>query len=521
MRINFIKRVVSIFLICSLILVVTGCADKPQSNNNSSDDSEHYHISIDNTSPVQSNYNGQGAYYASFSCMNDVTGKPGTVIYSDEQIEWEMECVRRSGVNVVRTMFMESWAWDPATGDNVENVKVNWDTDDMKCFYKWLDKMTEMKIDVMVSFGWTMGALGKTAVERNIPVFQYMSGSSNYFDCIPYYAQFYSDFVKEVIVKRGYNCIKYANIMTEPDYNPAGDVEANSHEHWQQWYTAAEALHNKLVKDGVRQSIKLLGAQSVRDNDWVKWTVEEADDIIDIYTAHRYPTVDSYYEQGALYDQVYYKAKEWVDTVRPTGKDFWWDEIQVFTKNEPDTEMHPKYQGAQEVLAISAMMNAGVSKNLLWMLAKQKYPNNFATYTEFVEGVQTTTGFLGYLNWDNTPEPVWYAYSMVANALNHPEQSVYEIIPENDIYGTLSVSEDGTVTLIAVNMSLEDQEISFDFEKSFDDITLYRYCYDPSIIEANAQVELIKSSGKFINVYNTITDKIPSFGVTVYTSSKF
>lgn len=512
-------KLLAIFLSSVICLSLTACGN----NNNSQqqgeiDNSDVIQVSLNNKTPVNTDYEGMGAVYHAFATSDDDVLEP----YTDEQIEYEMNSIKKTGCTLVRTMFYEGWVWDS------KSKKVDWNSEGMKGFYKYLDYMKEMDIEVAVNFGWHIMQITSydalTAKENFYPA---LAGSTDWDKCVKAYSEFWSEFIDEVIIKRGYDCIKYGLLFTEPNTGTYADgTKPNTFESFNKWLDVAKSLDANLKNANLRDKIKLVGPNATVDaENWLEWAVEYADDYIDVYAYHSYMRLNSWNDD--LYDSEYEKAKTYIGIIQKTGKPFWYDEGSAYIygatggsdKDNPNSNYNTM-SGTQIINYYIMSMNAGIDKVNLWKIADQKYPYYSLTDSgSFTNGVQRDIT-LPYLNFTTIPGPKWYAYTMVARYLRYSNQTIYEGQSKAGIHSTLVKNENSDYTLIAVNMNFDDKTVQFNFEEALNDVEMFRKCYDFSKFEASTKQSLIPISGKYENISSSINVDMPAGSIVVCSTIK-
>ena len=73
----------------------------------------------------------------------------------------------------------------------------------------------------------------------------------------------------------------------------------------------------------------------------------------------------------------------------------------------------------------------------------------------------------------------------------------------------------GTVTVLAVNDSQQEQTINFNFEKPLN-CNLTRYLYNPETIKCSAAVLPLRKGRHFKNVIQQFVDTLPPGAVVAY-----
>ncbi|MBQ8550683.1 MAG: hypothetical protein IJ426_05015 [Clostridia bacterium] len=211
-------------------------------------------LKADMNSPVQENYLGLGAIYHPFAGMPDDAGR----VYTEEQCEMEAARAAYIRVKVVRGYY--SWyAWDKDTNT------WDWDNERMTVVYKWLERMKKAGITVVLNTGWwNIGDLMGNYHAGPCPF--YVEGDWD--KTIQNYADWVSANVEEIIIKRGFTNVKYFALFTEPNECPLREFpnEEVRKNYRESWYKSAKAVHDTLVRNGLRDKIKLLGPQEGQAN---------------------------------------------------------------------------------------------------------------------------------------------------------------------------------------------------------------------------------------------------------------
>lgn len=239
-------------------------------------------LKADLSRPIQENFEGLGAIYHAFAGMPDDAGR----VYTEEQCALEAKRAADMRVKVVRSYF--SWyAWDAKTN--------TWDWDNERCtaFYKWARRMKDAGITVVVNTGWwNIGDLMGDYHAGPCPFFV----KGDWKKTVQNYADWVSEVVKEIIIKRGFDNIKYFCLFTEPNECIVPSFPYENCEYRELWYDSAIAVHNTLVKNGLRDKIKLLGPQEgVAFRHWfTEWAINEkhCDEWLDGFSMHNYLMFD-------------------------------------------------------------------------------------------------------------------------------------------------------------------------------------------------------------------------------------
>lgn len=231
-------------------------------------------LRINNVKPVQEDFWGNGAIYHGYAGMPDDAGR----VYTEEQCIIEAERAAKMKLKIARTMY-KWWAWDEKTNT------WDWDNEIMTIFYKWLQRMKDGGITVALNTGWcSPGDINSTHWNGKSPFTvegDWEQSKKNYGDWV-------SETVKQLIIKRGFTNIKIFVMFTEPQYG-SGTLPDGKNT-YDCWFEAVQAAHNALVRDGLRDKIKLMGPNegSTVTSEMLHWAAEHANEYLDIYSSHTY-----------------------------------------------------------------------------------------------------------------------------------------------------------------------------------------------------------------------------------------
>jgi hypothetical protein len=471
-------------------------------------------LTILNSSPVVTDSVGTSGIYFAFTFLPD---KTLTEQVTDEELEWEVKMLKNMNVSMVRTFFYPDWAWD------AENGKWDWNSEYMTAFYRYCKVMKDNGIDILGCSsgpGDIQNAISNSGLQNPIPV---ITGSTDFQTNANQYGEWLADFVKETVVKRGYNNIKYFLLSTEPNNRPELWL---SFEAFETFLHTAKAVHEGLVNNNLRDKIQLLGpgittaasaAQQESLKSWTEWTIEYADQYLDIYAIHRYVHLTSSTENSypARYDWV----KSVVQMIKSTGKPLWIDETNsyIYELGLNEKSMNDPLIAMQVALNQVASMNGGASANIFWSLFSQKFTGNLRNTGDRVLGVQMT-GMVPYFRFSRIPTPSYYVMGMMGRAFKK-DASIYEGVSDDaGIYTTMSKNGDGSYGVMVVNTLMEPVEIDISFEKAIDKASFKRYMFSPLTHVSNSSATPIAFDKTITNAKNGFKDVIAPYAVVVYTA---
>lgn len=492
-------------------------------------------LDIDNSKVVNSNWGGVNAINQGFMFLPDEYGRE----YNDAQIAEELKRMEDLDINMVRSYMDAGYAFQYRNG---KEITYDWNSERMQAFYKWLDAMEERDIEVAVQMGWNVGSVAnattKDALGYTIP--WYVSGQLNiYGEMIDMYTDWVELFIKEVIIKRGYD-IEYLVMFTEPyHFNEyTFYVDENNKETKNGWEVSVDLIRatDKALKEaGLRDMVKLTGPQYGLSSKFYEgetleeeldWWISRIGDCIDVYTFHWY--VPTWPGQGSSesasvlddnYDLWLYYLGEVKRIISKTGKPFWFDEwnygAQAMENQKTD------FYAQQVAQTVVAGMNAGIDSMLYWQLFEIVWPTRNDTGGEFVKGIHAL-GVAPSLYESAIPYKLYYGFSLLAKYAGETGSKTYSGSGKKGVCCTMvEYEKDGKTyqNVIVVNSTALEQKISLNFEKSIGK-DMYRYMFDPINTVPTTAAAMIPADKGFSKVDTVLQDTIPAGSIVVYSTVK-
>ena len=477
-------------------------------------DSIYYDVSYSD-SPSVTNHAGTGGILPIFWYLNDNSLEAQ---YTEEQLEFMAKRLKSMNISVVRCQaFQPGYSWDS------KNKCWSTQTEYMKAFYRYAEVMKKYGINIIINP--TAGITSSSQAGEPLPDINCFETDYNVDGSITeadVYADWAAWFVKNVIVDKQYDNIKYLMYATEPN-NRVSDDEA-AFNNYIEFIKAAD----KAFRDGnLRDKIKTVGPNvaynKLLDTDgtglqntlsWLKNAVKY-DDLFDIYSAHMYVKCESFEEDK--YDYCDDFSRRCIELINGTGKEFWYDEFNAYYRDTcggSKVSCDMPLRGTQLALSQVSLMNKGISGAFIWCLFDYKWTESLKS---------TDTGFeAGYFNFgldrsilkSNVPYNAYYAFSILGTAVKAGDTVYPGTSPNKGLYTAKLVHTDNSVSYVVVNMSKKDAIVSFEADGNF-----IKYSYDPQNVELSSQAEYLPV-GTDVNANKNLTDKIASYQVSVYNEKK-
>jgi hypothetical protein len=475
-------------------------------------------LQFDNTKVTNADFGGISFLYSGYHFHPDDI----TESYTEQELQWEIDKVLSMGISMVRANFYISWVWD------YTNNRYDYNTEDMEGFYRFAEILKKNNIKLALVINEHIN----TSFDGRQGPFVILAGGKDPDKCAEEAGKFAADFVQEVIINRKFDNIEYFEMFTEPGndvYGLGNEAMKNSFDRHLKVY---KAIHEELTARGLRKKIKIMGPNISMTHvvepyityslSWLRWTVEYADEYVDVYSIHTYSRVtvtdDDYEHWLTFLDLV-------SEVIKPTGKRLCVDE---FGYDDPRYDIDDLYNGPfydplaslHYATAYIAFMNNGlVSNATIWSLADEKWPRTIRSSAQFKEGVQMTGVAIPNIRNSIKLKPAYYLLSALGRAIQRGCQTYAGESIESGAYGTLVKNPDGSQSLVVVNLGLTSIECTYQFSKSLNGATLYKYVFDQSVTASKYDKPLaVKKT--FQSVKTEFTDTLKAYTVAIYTTKK-
>ena len=232
-------------------------------------------LMIQNTVAVQENFLGNNAVYHGYAGLSDTAGR----IYDEAFCELEADRAAALGLKVARTYY-KWYAYD------FEKNCWDWNAPDFEAFCRWAGRMKDRGIDIALNTGWcSPGDILSNSWGGKSP----FTVAGDWKKSVEKYAKWVSESVHQLVEVRGLTNVKYLVLFTEPQ-NGASGARPEGLTAYDVWYDAARAVADRLMKDGRRSLVKLVGPNegSTVDPKMMQWVHEKDPALLDIYTCHNY-----------------------------------------------------------------------------------------------------------------------------------------------------------------------------------------------------------------------------------------
>ncbi len=189
-----------------------------------------------------------------------------------------MELEKRR-INISNPAFVRLWFqidWFVMDEDGYINRKYVFNSPKMMALYKYLDALKASNIEIELNFGWKIGYTAQSWF--SFPnIFNRKNSAPR---DLEHFATSCSDCLKELIINRGYDNIKYLTFYNEPNGGtPKGwdFICPEGYDIKDYWNKMLTAVDNQLKEDGIRDLVKIWASEVAGSVDNFKTVIDWTD----------------------------------------------------------------------------------------------------------------------------------------------------------------------------------------------------------------------------------------------------
>ena len=395
--------------------------------------------------------------------------------------------VQEMGIDRFRVMLRPAWL-EPLNDDD-DSSSINWgalttESVEMQSLYKVLDLAQKNGIDVNLTL-WGAETIVALADEDMMAQVRAQGGhflakgnnGSNWVIGTLYPEEFAENFSAyvQILQQKGYTCVKEVTPVNEPCWSYIINNEVS----FEAYKELCLALDARFKADGIRDSVKF----NLSDNTdtrayWLESTMNELDDIADIYNSHTY-----IFGYGTTNAKIQAWEEENINITRNTGKPHIIGEFGsnqcIGSTRQSDIDLYER--GVLIVREMLNFYNAGAAGASYWVLFDQYYANN-ASYSEMMmlglwkgpkDMYYSDSDYYATVREDYEVRPQYYAFSLMSKHVPKGAE-VYPINLNNEFaLGSAFKGEDGKWVYVfangnsegdALKLALQNGELVGEFE---------------------------------------------------------
>ncbi|MEG0276486.1 MAG: Ig-like domain-containing protein [Coprobacillus sp.] len=206
--------------------------------------------------------------------------------YTDTQWDSFVEKAKFLKPNIMRVMLHDGDSYCIGF-DESKNPIYDWESPLMERTYKILDFAEENNVPIMLGEWRSISERGFLSYDE--------TGKQVSWDN-PIWANMIVDCLDYLINEKGYTCIKYYNMVNEPNYYKRDHPEVTDQQVYDAWKTAIKNLRAEMIKTGDKKitDLKIVGPDVYDGQEaWIKQTASaDLKDYIDVTEIHRYAPLD-------------------------------------------------------------------------------------------------------------------------------------------------------------------------------------------------------------------------------------
>lgn len=274
--------------------------------------------------------------------------------FNDAHMQLEKRRLTVGKPSIVRLWFQIDWFI--MDEEDYYNRKYTFNSPKMKAVFKELDAFKEAGVEVEFNFGWKVGY---DAVDWFcFPVFNKRNSAPRDLD---QYAIACVDLLRELIINRGYDNIKYLSFYNESNnglYESGWDFVCPKGVHpMDYWVEMLQKVHNRLKQEDMEGIVDIWCAEIVGESPkWAKFYNEKASKLYTNFSAHHY---------GASYTNAWF----WMKDVKEAAGDHPVSVTEFGVYDSADFKPEDFSFERNTLSAILGYMNAGAASLHYWILS--------------------------------------------------------------------------------------------------------------------------------------------------------
>lgn len=347
----------------------------------------------------------------------------------DPAADWPLFCRRIRGMGLHRARMMMQPEWF-ASAPGVYDFSDGNEAVDAVCRQLDLAQETGMHIDLTIWCARSDGFMGYPQSP------DWCSAPTD----PDVYVQIAVEIVKEFLVRRGYTCIGELTLFNEPSW---AAYAADGAAHFFDYAVIARKANDLLVREGLRDRIRLVIADDAEHDAFYRQSVDELHDIADLYAGHTYAygmetpnaVIAAYVAERVAY------ARD-----RGSGKPFIIDEMAT-NKVIPPMKATDSYDYTRGLflakLTVTAL-SAGAAGVSYWCLYDENYD----------DGLRMEVGSWGMADEGYTVRPTYHAWGLLT-ARTAVGSAVYPVRSDRpeEVSAVALKAPDGRVSYVVLDLT--------------------------------------------------------------------
>ncbi|RTY86234.1 cellulase family glycosylhydrolase [Flavobacterium sp. RSP15] len=485
----------------------------------------HPQVLIQSNKVISNEFIGIGFEFSAYPHADAENAEWGKLM-TDEKWEEVFERVSFIKPKIVRVIDQANWRYLKGF-DNKGNPLIDFESEQMQALYKLLDYCQENKIIVI------LGEWGQPykVHDTHLNLQNSFTGAND-----PKWINLIIKNLKHLILDKKYTCIKYYNLVNEPN-----GYWATTDGDWDQWKQGASMLNLAIKNAGLATNVALIGPDSTPyDNpkskykglDWARQAVLQIPDLISAYDVHDYPSKESI--RVGEFQKTYTNLIKYADSLE--RKPFILGELGITGPSSSKKNIGDKYSSKDSQLsvydydygvdmadALIQSLNSGFDAVIAWDL-------DDAMHTLDDKGDKFQLKRWGMFNIlgeeltgkkeDSDLRPWFYTWSIICRYFEKDMKIVkIENLNIEKVRAAAGISPSGDITIAIVNNSNKDANFNLNIKDFQKEKIVKKYLFSENNRIVNEKGFPIPQKDKTtISNQKSIKVAIPAKSVILYTS---
>ncbi len=501
------KKIITLLLSALMLFTVSACVGEPVDNANTTVPED-----TDVTLEILKQQGNQKVFGVGTELdphfFSENVGLKGT---TDDGEEWECkaedweifeERMEEMKLKRIRCMLLPSWY--VLSEDGIRYNDYNWESENMKSFYRVLDTAQRLGMTVNVTmWGADVSFIGDPECHEWVKPPR-AGQEGNFVKC-------FADCIKYLIETKGYTCVKEITLYNEPNslYSSAAGNDA--------YCDLCKLLHEEFLNQDIRDKVLFNLSDDAESFTWLARTLNSLKDIIDVVNSHTYALgdkcgADGEYGMRMSNQQMQQKLSKWPEYRKGYESiPHMWGEFGTSNGGGSHScyDRLLPHRGLDIPRIFLNFMHCGSVGASYWVLFSQYYGRN-----DFSTGNIMQMGLWGFADEGYACRPVYYSYSMITRFV---EADDVIFLPQSNDDNIISVAfkrNDGKWSYLVINNGETDKKVSF-LNRDAYPTELARYVYDENDVPTDNKV--IGASGSVTADGRVLTDTVKAGTFVVYT----
>ena len=346
-----------------------------------------------------------------------------------------------------------------------------------------------------------------------------------------------AELVDYLVNKKGFNCIKYFNLINEPN----GDWSATNRS-YPLWEKAVTRFYDNLKVLKINDKISIMGPDiaiwTKSESWWIDSCKYQLGDIVNLYDIHTYPskiTVNSGEYSQIIQDYINKVPKDKKAVMGEIGLKFVEKADSVYNRENIERAKAKKYAsiedsqmfvydymyGTDMADALFQAVNAGYSGSVVWMLDDAMHSKESPDKLK-VWGFWNILGDEFFGQEEEVVRPWYYAWSLLTKYMPAGSKIYKTEVQGNNGVKSIFSENDGKYLIALVNVSKEPKEVRITSTDLKDINNCKQFIYSDGTLKKEGDHVLLPNAEHLkLDLKKGVSLTMPSESLVVYSSFDF